>query len=36
VPLERETAVQLARALWFDEETLAARAGYAPGFVAAG
>jgi alpha-amylase/alpha-mannosidase (GH57 family) len=36
VTLERETAMQLARALWFDEETLAARAGYAPRFEAAG
>jgi alpha-amylase/alpha-mannosidase (GH57 family) len=36
VSLERETAVQLASALWFDEETLAARAGYAPRYEATG
>jgi alpha-amylase/alpha-mannosidase (GH57 family) len=30
VTLERETAARLARALWFDEERLLARAGYAP------
>jgi alpha-amylase/alpha-mannosidase (GH57 family) len=35
VTLDRETAVQLARALWFDEATLVARAGFAAGYEAA-
>jgi hypothetical protein len=30
VTLDRETASRLARTLWFDEERLLARAGYAP------